>query len=72
MKHRFLTVYDYGQGGVWQYVNAETAEQITAKYPALQIVKSEPQWLKDSKQSLREYDIEDAPDQVMAGFTKKS
>lgn len=72
MKRRFLTVYDYGQGGVWQYINASSADQITAKYPSLKVVNTEPQWLKDSKQSLREYDIDDAPDQVMAGFTKKS
>lgn len=70
-KQRFLTVYDYGSGGVWQYVHAESPEQIMAKYPALEIVNSEPSWLTAHHQKLREYDIEAEPDHVMSGFTTK-
>lgn len=69
MKRRFLTIYDYGMGGVWQYVHAESTEEITAKYPALEIVNELPAAMKDLK--LREYDIDDIPDEVMAHFTKK-
>lgn len=70
-RQRFLTVYDYQAGGVWQYVYADTAEQITAKYPALQVVETKTAWLNANPQKLREYDINDAPDSVMANFMKK-
>lgn len=72
MRKKFLTVYDYGSGGIWQYVHAEDAEQILTKYPALEIVEEEPEWLKDSQLTLREYDVEAEPDKVMAGFMKKA
>jgi hypothetical protein len=69
-KRRFLTVYDYGAGRVWQYIYAENPEQVQAKYPALQVVASEPIWLEGAQRTLREYDIDAEPDEVMAGFTK--
>ena len=71
MKQRFLTIYDYGTGGVWQYVHAEDEAQVLARYPALQIVKEQPAWVSKLSKPLREYDIDAEPDSVMARFTKK-
>lgn len=35
MKRKFLTVYDYGTGGVWRYMWAPDREAIRNKYPGL-------------------------------------
>lgn len=70
MRRRFLTVYDYGQGGIWQYIHADRADQITAKYPALKIVEIEPAWLSAANAPrLREYDVEAEPDEILVEFT---
>jgi hypothetical protein len=70
VKHRFLTVHDYGTGGVWQYIYAESEEAIMRKYPLLEVVHTEPQWLTDGLGTrLQEYDIDAEPDQVLANFT---
>ena len=68
-KNKYLTVYDYQTGGVWQYVYAESKEDILKKYPALKIVDQTSCWLKELDRKLREYDINDEPDSVMKGFT---
>lgn len=40
----FLACYDYGTGGVWLYVEAESEEDIGRRYPALTIVPEPPPW----------------------------
>jgi hypothetical protein len=44
-KQRFLVVYDYGQGGVWAFVWARSAEEIQETFCDLKIVESMPGWL---------------------------
>jgi len=34
MKRPFLAVYDYGQGGLWAYVWADSSQQVEAKFDA--------------------------------------
>ena len=63
-KRTFLTVYDYGQGGIWSFVDAESPEAIETRFPELKVVTERPQWMNDEhvakiKQS-RHFDI-DAP-----------
>lgn len=48
MKTKFLTCYDYGQGGVWRFVYATCKEQIIESYPELVVVQEIPHWM-DSK-----------------------
>ena len=73
MPHRFLTVYDYGTGGVWQYFTASSAEAIRSKYPALTIVLTCPNWLeKKASGQLREYDIDAEPDAFLTELAKVS
>ena len=70
-KTKFITIYEYGSGGIWQYVYANSQEQITAKYPKLSVLEEEPEWFAErilSAGKLREYDIEDEPDEIMKGF----
>ena len=71
MKTKFLTVYDYGTGGVWQYVYAESKKDILDKYPKLEVLDEKPEWFEDRVESIKDlriYDIDDAPDEVMKGF----
>lgn len=62
VKQRFLVVYDYGMGGVWAYVEAESAEEIVEKFPELSVVSETPAWMSEKdRQSLlaRTYDIDE-------------
>lgn len=45
---RFLVVYDYGQGGVWAFVNASSRAAIERRYPELKVVDLPPDWLSES------------------------
>ena len=40
----FLTCYDYGTGGVWLYVEAESATKLAERYPALTVYQIPPSW----------------------------
>ena len=69
MRQRFLTVYDYGTGGVWQWITADSSAQILAKYPKLRVFAQPPAWWEErSMPELLTYDIDDEPDNVLAGF----
>ncbi|MBI5288922.1 MAG: hypothetical protein HY873_08110 [Chloroflexi bacterium] len=60
MKQPYLTVYDYGMGGVWTYVLAESREQIEARLPDLDLVAEAPGWMTlEMKGQLRMVDIDD-------------
>jgi hypothetical protein len=65
MKKRFLLVYDYGQGGVWLFIHARSADEIRAKYPELQVIERHPEWLKGDYlkrvESERTFDIDKPP-----------
>jgi hypothetical protein len=46
MKRSFVAVYDYGMGGVWLMIEAESAEQIQERYPRLSVVsEGDPDWI---------------------------
>ena len=74
MPQRFLTVYEYGSGGVWQYFIAPSANEIRTKYPALTVVQTIPAWLEDEERRtpLREYDINCEPDNFLTELAKVS
>ena len=63
MRKKFLTVYDYGTGGVWRYIYANSAKDILDKYPGLTILDCEPDWFKDRPMGkITTIDFEDPPD----------
>jgi hypothetical protein len=74
MKRAFLTVYDYGQGGVWLFLLAESEEQIRDRYPDLQVVDVPPPSLDDEQladiRARRTLDIDDATDPFLASLRK--
>ena len=49
MRREFLTVYDYGQGGVWTLLLADSAHQIRDRYPELKVVTHPPGTMTDEE-----------------------
>jgi hypothetical protein len=43
----FLVCYDYGQGGVWRYLLADSRDAVIAEYPMLTVFDSSPPWWTD-------------------------
>jgi hypothetical protein len=74
MRREFLVVYDYGVGGVWGYLNAESPEQIAGRYPELTVVDVRPAWLEDEEERrIREFmsvDIDDSSNEFLATLRK--
>jgi hypothetical protein len=71
-KRAFLVLHDYGMGGLWLYMTARSAEEITGRYPALVIVDEAPAWLTaDLRERLPHYDIDEAPSGFLALVAEK-
>jgi hypothetical protein len=68
-KQPFLTVYDYGAGGVWAIVRSPDKNSIKRKYPILDVFDERPPWMSDDlyariiERNL--YDIDDEPAGVL-------
>ena len=45
VKQPILVVYDYGSGGVWAFVVAESAEEVEREFPELKVTWSRPSWM---------------------------
>ena len=69
-KQEFFVVYDYGQGGLWAILRAESAEQVRRKYPGVEVFEGRPPMLDDATvSSIRRTgvrDIDDPPDGWLA------
>jgi hypothetical protein len=61
VKKRYLAVYDYGMGGVSGYVLASSADEITDRYPEVEVVEHEPAWMSEIREGL-ERRVEDLDD----------
>ncbi|MGI5146298.1 hypothetical protein ACQEVC_07880 [Plantactinospora sp. CA-294935] len=74
MKQEFLVVYDYGTGGVWAYIVAESEEQIAQHFPELRVVSIRPGWMDEREEtSIRErltIDIDDLQHQFLAALIR--
>lgn len=66
----FLVGYDYGMGGLWAVVDANSEEEITNKYPELGIARERPRWMSTEHYedilAKRHYDIHKQPEGVLA------
>ena len=45
MKRRFLILYDYGTGGLWDLIMARSESEIREKFPELQVIGKKPEWM---------------------------
>jgi hypothetical protein len=49
-KRPFVVVDDYGTGGMWGLIAAESAEAITRRYPQLRVITiGDPAWVTPEK-----------------------
>jgi hypothetical protein len=75
VKAPHLVCYDYQHGGVWAFVLAGSPDEITKKYPELQVVDSTPAWMTqaviDRLQSTMTIDIDDAGNPFFAALVKQ-
>jgi hypothetical protein len=63
----FLVVYDYGQGGVWAWIRADSADAILERYPELKVIDTLPEWLTSAgSPTLPEHNLEDPPAGLLA------
>ena len=42
---KYLVMYDYGQGGVWAFVRADSTDQIRQEFPELTVFEQAPVWM---------------------------
>lgn len=42
MKRQFLALYDYGLGGRWALVRAESVDEIRVRFPELKVTDERP------------------------------
>lgn len=69
-KTRYLVCHDYGQGGLWAYVCAESPQEIKEKFRDLDIISEPPANLTPQERAtLPIYDI-DSPDDWLAMLVK--
>jgi len=62
-KREFFVVYDYGQGGLWAILRAESAEQVRRKYPGVEAFEGPPPMLDDATaSSIRRAGVRDIDD----------
>lgn len=75
-KKPYLSVYDYGMGGVWPRIYARSPEEITRKYPELVVVEEWPPWLTqewyDEIVSRQSFDVDDEPSGWLAVLANAS
>jgi hypothetical protein len=73
MKQPFLVCYDYGQGGLWGYIRAGSADEITRRFPELAVVSAPPAWVTQEDEArwrLREEDL-DSPSGLLADLLEQ-
>lgn len=47
-RKEFFSLYDYGQGGLWVIIRADSAAQIRDRYPQLEVFEGTPSMLDDA------------------------
>lgn len=58
----YLVAYDYGSGGVWFWLKANSKSAVRDAYPELEIVDEIPTWMDDDEASgLDRYDLDASP-----------
>jgi hypothetical protein len=68
MKDKYYTAYEYGMGSVVQIIRARSEREIIAKYPKLVVFHPTAEWI-ERHHKIREYDVDDPPDEFLAQLT---
>jgi len=48
-KQAFLVVYDYGQGGIWAFIDARSRRDIERRFRDLKVMEEPPVWMSDEE-----------------------
>lgn len=48
-KREFLTVHDYGTGGIWMLINARNTYEVKEKWPDFTAFEDRPDWMSESE-----------------------
>ena len=74
-RKEFFVLYDYGQGGLWAVLRADTEDQIRRRYPCLQIFDTAPRMLSRELQAeirrTDSFDIDDPPTGWLSDLTER-
>jgi hypothetical protein len=68
---RYLVCYDYGTGGLWWWITANSPDEITAKFREVVVFERPPTWWNDDidaqtpRRGLRE-----SPDDALASLAR--
>jgi hypothetical protein len=75
MKTELLAAYDYGTGGVWVYLLADSAAQIHERFPELRVVSDRLNWLTNEQDRRRRermtIDIDDTENRFLAALLQQ-
>lgn len=41
----FFVAYEYGTGAAWAFIKADTAADVTAEFPELDVYETPPEWM---------------------------
>jgi hypothetical protein len=56
MRKPYLVVYDYGQGGLWGYVVANSKAEIEASFHEVTVLDQKPDWMSEEERTSIEAD----------------
>ena len=69
----YLVCYDYGTGGLWWWITAASADEITAAFREVTVFDSPPSWWNAEIDQLTPRRlISDAPNETLAILVTKS
>ncbi|HEV2952465.1 MAG TPA: hypothetical protein VG015_00035 [Candidatus Dormibacteraeota bacterium] len=69
---RFLTVYDYGQGGVWRVVLAESRAQVEWEFSLLTVMDGPPSWMTAAELDVvKVVDIDSGEDEFLNSLRRE-
>jgi hypothetical protein len=49
MKRNYLVCYDYGMGGLWGIITADSIQDISELYPELTVFETRPFWMTNDQ-----------------------
>ena len=62
-QREFFVLHDYGQGGLWAILRAESEEQVRRKYQGVEVFEGRPPMLDDATvSSIRRAGVRDIDD----------
>jgi hypothetical protein len=71
-RQEYFVLHDYGQGGLWAILRAESAEQVRRNYPGVEVFEGRPPMLDDATVAAIRCagvrDIDDPPGGWLAEF----